>query len=324
MRLSIVIVCLNEQSHLERCLAAIGRLDHAGLDPEVTVVDGGSRDRSRELARDRGVRVIECSRGIPLARNVGGRAAEGDLLAYVDADVELQEGWFSTVARAFSVSRRRIVGAPPQLPADASWLARAYEMHDVPPRLLAGVETEHVHLVTCHSLAMGREVFEAVGGFRQDLAVNEDAHFVRRARELGIPVVCDVGLRYVHHGEPGSLREFFRRTVWGATYEKWFGFLRRGDLAQAWRPQYLFGAAIAGELLALALSLALALGGWWPGVPLALLTLAATVGLPALRTAIRHAAPAQAGQLALMYAIYGLANAAALAGLGRDKGKRWR
>jgi glycosyltransferase involved in cell wall biosynthesis len=324
VKLSIVVICLNEERHLRRCLPALNRLDRCGLEAELIVVDSGSKDRSREVAREQGARVVECPRGIPLARNVGARHASGELLAYVDADVELVEGWYATVARALTAVPRKIVGAPPGLPDDASWVARAIEMHAVPPGLVPGQETGHDHLVSCHAMAMGREVFDAVGGFREDLAVNEDTHFVRQAKELGIPVVCDVGMRYLHHGEPRTLGEFFRRTVWGATYEKWFEFLRRGELRQARRPQYIFGAIVAAEAAALGLSLAAPLGGWQVGVPLSLAAFAATIGLPALRTAARHHAYDKLGQLALMFGTYGLANATALAGLGRDKNRRWR
>jgi glycosyltransferase involved in cell wall biosynthesis len=324
VKLSIVVICLNEEAHLRRCLPAINRLDPCGLEVELIVVDSGSKDRSRALARGEGAIVVECPRGIPLARNVGARRATGELLAYVDADVELVEGWYATVARSLTRTPRKIIGAPPGLPADASWIARAIEMYAVPLGLVPGAETEHDHLVSCHAMAMGREVFEAVGGFREDLAVNEDTHFVRQAKELGIPVACDVGMRYLHHGEPRSLREFFKRTVWGATYEKWFEFLRHGQLRQARRPQYIFGAIVAAEVAAFGLSLAAPVGGWQVGVPLSLAAFATTIGLPALRTAARHGAYDKLGQLVLMFGTYGLANATALAGLGRDKNKRWR
>jgi len=324
VKLSIVIVCLNEERHLQRCLPAIGRLDHCGLDVQLIVVDSGSRDRSRDVAREHGAVVVECGRGIPLARNVGARHADGELLAYVDADVELEEGWFATVVRALAEHRRKILGAPPRLPPDASWVARAIEMHAIPLGLIPGHETDHDHLVSCHAMAMGREVFEEVGGFREDLAVNEDTHFVRQAKELGVTVACDVGFRYVHHGEPRSLTEFFKRTVWGATYEKWFEFLRRGQLAQARRPQYIFGAIIAAEVAGLGLSLVNPVGGWQIGVPLSLAAFGATVAVPALRTAARHHAYDKLGELMLMFGTYGLANATALVGVGRDKNKRWR
>lgn len=325
MKLTIVVLCLNEEKRLPRCLRALRELDHAGLELEVLVVDGGSTDRSRELAAQHGATVVPSERGIPKQRNVGGRAASGELLAYVDADVELLPGWFETVARHFAAGSRAVVGGPPRLPDDASWVARAYAMHwgapadDAPDQV-----SDDVRMLSTQSLVMGREVFSEVGGFREDLGVDEDTYFVLRARELGARIVCDTGLRYLHHGEPRTLKDFFRRFAWGANYEEWFGSIRRGELAQVWRPQYIYGAVVGAELACLGASLALPLGGWQLGVPLACAALGATTVLPALRTAHRHRAYGKIGELVAMYGAYGLAGAAAMAGLGRNKTRRWR
>jgi glycosyltransferase involved in cell wall biosynthesis len=325
MKLSIVVLCLNEEKRLPRCLRAIRELDHAGLELEVLVVDGGSQDRSRELARELGASVVPSERGIPKQRNVGGRAATGELLAYVDADVELRPGWFETVARHAAQGTRMVVGGPPRLPEDASWIARAYALHwGAPGEGEADSVSDDARMLSTQSLAMGREVFSEVGGFREDLGVDEDTYFVLGAKERGARIVCDTGLRYVHHGEPLTLKDFFRRFAWGANYEQWFDALRRGDLAQAWRPQYLYGAVVGAELACLGASLALPLGGWQLGVPAACAALGATTVLPALRTAHRHRAYGKLGDLVVMYGAYGLAQAAAMVGLGRNKSKRWR
>ncbi len=326
MKLTIVAICLNEEKNLPRCLGAIERLDHAGLDVEVLVVDGGSTDGSQDIARSLGARVVDSPKGIPIQRNVGGRAATGDILAYVDADVELQEGWFDSVARLFGESTRLVAGSPPQLPEDASWVAHAYAMHwGLEPEEKIGVQTiEDDRLLSTQSLVMGQEVYESVGGFPEDLGVDEDTYVILRAKEQGVRVVTDTGLAYVHHGEPGTLREFFHRIAWGANYAAWFEHLREGDLAQAKRPQYVYGAVFAAEVAALGLSLAMPVGGWQVGVPLSLAALGATVALPAVRTAARHRAPGKIKDLCLMYGAYGAATATALAGFGRNKAKRWR
>jgi glycosyltransferase involved in cell wall biosynthesis len=327
MQLSIIVICLNEERHLPISLGAINRLGHAGLDVEVIVVDGGSTDRSRAIAEEHGARVVSSPKGIPLQRNAGGRAAQGEILAYVDADVELQQGWFEAVAHHFVSTRALLLGCPPRLPPDASWIAQAYALHWGAAEGEAAAEelSDDERLLSTASLVMGRqEVFEAVGGFAEDLGVDEDTFLVLGAKERGVRLICDPTLRYLHHGEPKTLREFFKRVTWGANYEQWFAALRRGDLAQAWRPQYVYGAVFGAELAALGLSLALPVGGWQLGVPLAVGALGATTALPAIKTAHRHGAYGKVGELCVMYGAYGLATAGALLGLGRDKARRWR
>lgn len=327
MQLSIVVICLNEERHLPTCLGAINRHDHAGLDVEVIVVDGGSTDGSRAISEEHGARVVSSPKGIPRQRNVGGRAAAGEILAYVDADVELQPGWFESVARHFATNQSLLVGSPTRLPPDASWIARAYALHwgAADGEAAAEEASDDERLLSTQSLVMGRqEVFEAVGGFDEELGVDEDTFLVLQAKALGVRVICDPALRYLHHGEPKTLGEFFNRVVWGANYEQWFAAIRRGDLTQAWRPQYVYGAVVGAELAALGLSLALPVGGWQLGVPLAVGAFGATTALPAIKTAHRHGAYSKVGELCVMYGAYGLATASALLGLGRNKARRWR
>ena len=322
--LSIVIVCLNEERHLPRCLDTIAGLDHCGLELELIVVDGGSTDDSRRLARQRGALVVQSPKGIPRQRNAGGRAASGRVLAYVDADVELQPGWFATVARHFARGQRLILGCPPRLPADASWVAQAYAMHwGAPAEGVEGI-SDDARLLSTASLVLGREVFELVGGFPEELGVDEDTYVIKEAGRQGVEVICDMGLNYLHHGEPRGLREFFRRIAWGANTAQWFEHLRQGNFTQARRPQYIYGAVVGAEVATLGLSLALPLGGWQVGLPLSVAALTATVVLPSVKTAREHKAMGKLGQLCLMYGAYGLATAAALAGFGKDKANRWR
>lgn len=334
MKLSIIVICLDEERHLPRTLDAINCLDHAGLELELVVVDGGSTDSSREIAAAHGARVVDSQRGIPRQRNAGGRAASGELLAYVDADVELCPGWFETVARHFGATcpaspgaTRKILGCPPRLPPDASWIARAYALHWGQPGDAdtdAEAISEDERLLSTASLVMGREVFDELGGFREQLGVDEDTFLVLSARERGIPMVCDTRLRYLHHGEPATLREFVRRVAWGANYAQWFAAIRRGDMTQAWRPQYVYGAVVGAGVAALGASLALPIGGWQLGLPASVGLLGAATLLPALSLARRHRALDRLPQLALMYGAYGVATAGAMIGVGGDKSRRWR
>jgi glycosyltransferase involved in cell wall biosynthesis len=325
MKLSIIIVCLNEEKHLSRCLMAIQKVHHAGMEHEVIVVDGGSADRSREIAKSFGVRLVVTPRGIPRQRNAGARAATGDILAYVDADVEILKGWFATVARHFAGDQDKILGCAPRLAEDASWVARTFALHwgllPDAQMLQDGLE----RLLSTQSLVMGRKVFERVGGFSEDLEVDEDTVFLLQAKQQSTPIAYDTELAYIHHGEPTNLGEFFRRITWGSNFSGWRDAMRRGEFAQVLRPQYIYGTVIGGELLLMVLSLlAQYPERWGGGVPVALVLLSATVALPSLKTAARHKAYHKLGQLCVMYGTYGLASAAAMLGLGRDKAKRWR
>ena len=83
LRLSLCMIVRDEQEMLPRCLAAV-----AGAVDEIVIVDTGSTDRTIEIARSFGARVIEreWTGSFADARNVSFDAAKGDWLMYLDAD----------------------------------------------------------------------------------------------------------------------------------------------------------------------------------------------------------------------------------------------
>lgn len=83
--ISIVIPARNEEEHLEDLLKSIRASTYE--DYEVIVVDGGSTDSTREVARRYDARVIEGPQeGPAVARNVGWKNAEGEFVYFLDAD----------------------------------------------------------------------------------------------------------------------------------------------------------------------------------------------------------------------------------------------
>ncbi len=99
--LSVVVPARDASFALPRCLAAIGR--SARADVEVIVVDDGSVDDTGAIAEQFGATLIRLdeSGGPARARNVGWRAAKGQVVMFVDADVEVAPGAVSRVLAAF-------------------------------------------------------------------------------------------------------------------------------------------------------------------------------------------------------------------------------
>src|SRR5262249_47601500 len=78
-----------------------------GNDPalEVIVVDGGSSDATRDLARGAGARVIACERGRARQLQIGVRASSGDVRVLLHADTRLPRGWRAAVREALRDDR---------------------------------------------------------------------------------------------------------------------------------------------------------------------------------------------------------------------------
>jgi glycosyltransferase involved in cell wall biosynthesis len=89
LRVSVVIPCLNEEENIEACVrSALTAMEEAGIPGEVVVADNDSEDRSAELARAAGARVVhEPRRGYGSAYLAGFAAARGQYIVMGDADL---------------------------------------------------------------------------------------------------------------------------------------------------------------------------------------------------------------------------------------------
>lgn len=88
-KITVVVPALNEESGIGLVLDEVPRkeLEEAGYDVELLVIDGESVDRTREIAREKGARVvIEPRKGYGRAYKTGFEVAEGDIIVTGDAD----------------------------------------------------------------------------------------------------------------------------------------------------------------------------------------------------------------------------------------------
>lgn len=97
--ISIVIPALNEEKLLPDCLRSLRNQEYRG-DFEIIVVDNGSTDRTADIARDYGARVIRADgeRNVFYARQVGANAARGDIIAQADADSIYPKDWLKRIS----------------------------------------------------------------------------------------------------------------------------------------------------------------------------------------------------------------------------------
>jgi rSAM/selenodomain-associated transferase 2 len=96
--ISIIIPALNEEEYIGACIAAIKK---NGDSCEIIVADGGSSDRTAEIAeRQEGVKVVKTGRGRGLQMNAGASHATGEILLFLHADTILEDGWSKVVEAA--------------------------------------------------------------------------------------------------------------------------------------------------------------------------------------------------------------------------------
>lgn len=180
-RFSVVIPAYNEARFLPRLLDSIDAaraVYPGGRDAiEVVVADNASTDATADVARARGCRVARVEkRVIAAARNGGARAARGEILCFVDADMRIHRETFRGIDEALAPGK--VVGGATgvRLERWSPGIAAAYLMV-VPMVWLTNIDTG---VVFCR-----REDFEAVGGYDESLRIAEDVRFPWALRRLG-------------------------------------------------------------------------------------------------------------------------------------------
>jgi glycosyltransferase involved in cell wall biosynthesis len=105
-RVTVAICTWNRAPRLRRALASLGGLEvPEGVRCELLVVDNGSSDATREVLRESALgfplRVLyEPRAGLSHARNRAAAEARGELLLWIDDDVEVEPGWLAAYLEA--------------------------------------------------------------------------------------------------------------------------------------------------------------------------------------------------------------------------------
>jgi glycosyltransferase involved in cell wall biosynthesis len=177
--LSIIIPTYNEEEYLPRLLASIRSQRFEGY--EIIVADAKSTDRTREIAARFGAKVVDGGMPGP-GRNLGARAAQGDLLLFLDADVILPDvDWIADKVEQFG--RRKLDAATCLIkPLDGKIIDAL--SHNVYNAHMLAMQFVHEHAPGFCIFAR-KALHERIGGFDEAITLAEDHDYVRRATEYG-------------------------------------------------------------------------------------------------------------------------------------------
>ena len=171
---------------------------------EVVVIDNASRDRTADVARDRGAIVVaEPVPGRARARNRGVTAASAPLLAFTDADCRPRPDWLE-----------RLVAPLADSPLIAGRVVlTTSERPNVVERLdgLWRFQRQGGDWAPTANLGMRRSAFDAIGGFDASFRhIGEDVDLCLRARDAGFALSwCHEAV--VEHPAETALRPILRR-----------------------------------------------------------------------------------------------------------------
>lgn len=257
--ISAIICTHNRDMYLG---AAIDSLLSQDFSPgfEVIVVDNNSSDRTREVVEQRQENprlkyIFESSVGLSVARNTGAKAANGEILAYLDDDAVAGDGWLQALYSAYQEnSQLAIAGGKVTLLWSQGTQAPSWLSHGLAGNLGAYDLGDRLIYIENPGLtprglnySIRRSFLEEIGGFDpklgrvgKNLLSNEELLMTETAIERGWQVAYLPNAIAAHNVSPERLKRswFISRGWWQGISECYreqlagkagFGQLQRGS-----------------------------------------------------------------------------------------------
>ena len=237
---SFIVPAYNEAPRVASILDSVSRQTHRNF--ELVFVDDGSTDRTLDrvthLAGSRPVRTVRHPRprGVAAGRNSGMRAAMGDILVFMDADLTLPDDFAARILEHYATGADYVlVGSrvADRLRAPSRYLQSEYEAEIAAPELQRSSQ----------AFSARRQVAQAVGPFREELPRGDDSDFGERVMAAGFRRLEDRSIEVLHD----------RPRAWGAFLAlqrrrgRNFAYSRRNRRGHS--VAHLLGAALARTLL---------------------------------------------------------------------------
>lgn len=197
--ISVIIPVYNGEKFLPGCLDALKSTTYQHY--ELIVVDDCSTDRSVEISRAHGARVLKMARqsGPGAARNFGAREALGEVLFFVDADVVVKPDTVERVAADFDDPEiAAVFGSYDDEPAEKNFISQYKNLFH---RFVHQQGRSEAETFWAGCGAIRRDVFLAVNGFdaeRYPRPAIEDIELGYRMRAKGHRILLDKQLQAKH------------------------------------------------------------------------------------------------------------------------------
>jgi len=191
--ISFVIPAFNEERLIGSTLRTItDEVQRLRISAEIVVIDDGSTDSTRSVVRSfREVTLVASPKvGLSGARQIGFLATTGELVANVDADTMIPQGWIERVLHEFQANQQLVCVSGPLIYYDLPRLTRAavrvfyycgYLLHGL-NQFIFRVGS----LIQGGNFVVTRAALESIGGYNQQFTFyGEDTDLARRITAIG-------------------------------------------------------------------------------------------------------------------------------------------
>jgi len=198
--ISVIIPVFNGQETIRRCLASVS----LALYPrkECLLVDDHSEDETVSMAASFNVRIIRLDerRGAAHARNVGAEASRGEILLFLDADVEIPPDCLERVAGGFDdhPESAALFGSYDDRPGSPNFISQYKNLFH---HFIHQTSREAASTFWSACGAIRREAFFQAGKFSENCRMMEDIDLGYRLtlRNMPIRLVKDLQVKHLKH-----------------------------------------------------------------------------------------------------------------------------
>lgn len=198
----------NEEKYLGLCLGRLTEVDYPDDKFEIIVVDNGSTDRSVSIAKSYTNKVfILPDVNVGAVRNFGVRQAQGDLLAFLDADCLVDKDWLNNGVKLLTRSEKQVYGGVFYLRENPYWIEKYW-------LLGAYTKTGMQNDLAGGCIFIRKADFEKSGRFAEDVSSGEDSALSHSLEILGYTIKIEKKIGVVHLGNPITVKDFISRQIW--------------------------------------------------------------------------------------------------------------
>jgi rSAM/selenodomain-associated transferase 2 len=170
LTISIIIPVLNEANLIGKQITHIRNNTTTNGIREIIVIDGGSTDKTVEIAKSHRVKVLPSERGRAKQMNLGASLAKGDVLYFLHADTFPPQGFDHLILN--SIHKGSKAGCFRMKFDHTNWFLNFFAW------------CTRINLIICRggdqSLFVHKSLFNNIGGFNEAYRIFEDNECIRR------------------------------------------------------------------------------------------------------------------------------------------------
>ena len=266
MAVSVIIPTLNEARHIKTCLDSILNQIYPKDKYEVLVVDSDSKDGTIDIVKaycrkHSNVNLIfEDKKNAATARNKGIKMAKGKIIAFIDADTIISEGWIGQIIESFDdLHQLGVVGGPDFTPADDPYIAQMIGLTENSEAMVSEFKDKEAAMMikSCNCGCL-KEVLDIVGYFDDDVP----PMFYFDETPLWLKMIAN-GYKayfnpkmYVFHRRQSSVKEFLKIAYRYGASKAMLGYIDTKDILVS---SVLIFSLLTPFLLLISLAIALPL-----------------------------------------------------------------